>query len=662
MKKHFPLLLLLVLFSCQPKVAEQTANAFNEKFRPQYHFTPPSQWMNDPNGMVYYDGEYHLFYQHYPDSNVWGPMHWGHAVSKDMVSWEHLPIALYPDSLGYIFSGSAVIDWNNTSGFGTKDNPPMVAIYTYHNPEWLEEGRLDFQYQGIAHSLDKGRSWIKYQNNPVLKNQGFIDFRDPKVSWYEPEQKWIMTLAVWDHVSFYSSKNLKDWQHESDFGVNWGSHAGVWECPDLFQVAIEDTNEKRWVLLVSINPGGPAGGSATQYFIGDFDGNTFTLDQSFAERFKTIPGKFPKGKVYDDFENGYDHWTVSGDAFGKAPAKGAIGNQNKVTGFSGQFLVNSYGGSDKLTGKMESQPFNITQPFINFRMGGGSYENETYMALVIDDKEVKKSWARNGEKLTIKSWDVSNFIDKNAFIRIVDNSKSIWGHINVDDITFADEPAKSKVGLAAWVDYGADNYAGVTWSNVPEQDGRQLFLGWMSNWQYAKVVPTYKWRSAMTVPRSLSLVEINDQLILKSKPVTELKNYLSSVSVNNNGEVYQLPDSTLMIDIQDIEGSNLELTFSNSVNEKVVIKIDDQNISFDRTQAGISDFEAGFPGVHHAKNLVNQVTHIQIYLDKSSMELFINDGELVMTELVFPSEPYSQLETKGDIGKVQVFKVESIWE
>ncbi|MDH5381668.1 MAG: glycoside hydrolase family 32 protein, partial [Cyclobacteriaceae bacterium] len=306
------------------KNIEEVTEVDQEKYRPQYHFTPPSQWMNDPNGMVYYEGEYHLFYQHYPDSNVWGPMHWGHAVSKDMVSWEHLPIALYPDTLGYIFSGSAVIDWNNSSGLGNDLHPPMVAIFTYHNPIGAEEGRIDYQTQGLAYSLDKGRTWTKYENNPVLKNPGIIDFRDPNVAWNETLQQWVMILAVKDHIEIYTSPNLIAWEKQSEFGQTIGGHGGVWECPDLFTLT-DNNGIERWVMLLSINPGGPQGGSATQYFIGNFDGKTFTP---------------------------------------------------------------------------------------------------------------------------------------------------------MDSIT-------------RWVDHGADNYAGVTWSDIPKSDGRRLFMGWMSNWQYANVVPTY---------------------------------------------------------------------------------------------------------------------------------------------------------------------------
>lgn len=196
------LIMVLLLTACQQGTRETAGQLTTEAFRSQYHFTPLAGWMNDPNGMVYYEGEYHLFYQHYPDSTVWGPMHWGHAVSKDLLHWKHLPIALYPDKFGFIFSGSAVVDWGNTSGLGTTETPPMVAIYTYHDTEGERAGRIDFQTQGIAYSLDKGRSWKKYEQNPVLANPGIRDFRDPKVSWNEVSKQWVMTLAVKDHIEF----------------------------------------------------------------------------------------------------------------------------------------------------------------------------------------------------------------------------------------------------------------------------------------------------------------------------------------------------------------------------------------------------------------------------------------------------------------------------
>lgn len=231
-------------------------------FRPLFHFTPPNQWMNDPNGMVFDDGEYHLFYQYHPDSTIWGPMHWGHAISRDLLIWKHLPIALFPDELGMIFSGSAVIDETNTAGFGLG---AMVLLFTYH-----KDG---VQSQGIAYSLDHGRTFTKYPGNPVIPAPSpAIDFRDPKVIWYHDH--WVLLLAAKDEIQFFRSKNLIDWRKTGSFG-GAGCVDGVWETPDLFELQIDGMERSAWVLTVGVGEGLPAG-SGTQYFIGNFDGDTFS--------------------------------------------------------------------------------------------------------------------------------------------------------------------------------------------------------------------------------------------------------------------------------------------------------------------------------------------------------------------------------------------------
>lgn len=251
-------------------------------YRPNFHFTPKSGWMNDPNGLFYLDGTYHLFFQYYPDGNKWGPMHWGHATSRNLIKWDEQPIALAPDTLGYIFSGSAVVDHENTSGFGDGKNTPIVAVFTYHNVEKERAGAVDVESQALAYSLDNGKTWTKYEANPVIKNPGIRDFRDPKVIRDKKRNCWIMVLAAQDSVHFYTSKNLKDWTFLSDFGKGIGGHGGVWECPDFFPIHVQGTDTTKWVLIQSLNPGGINGGSATQYFVGDFDGTTFTLDPDFS--------------------------------------------------------------------------------------------------------------------------------------------------------------------------------------------------------------------------------------------------------------------------------------------------------------------------------------------------------------------------------------------
>lgn len=484
--------LLIFLYSCGSNPEVNFAASNKEQFRPDYHFTPQKGWMNDPNGMFYLDGEYHLFFQHYPDSTIWGPMHWGHAVSTDLVNWEELPIAIYPDSLGYIFSGSAVFDGENSSGLGTADNPPIVAIFTYHNMEGEKSGATDYQSQGIAYSTDKGRTWTKFDGNPVLPNQGIRDFRDPKVSEIantDVSNGWLMTLAAQDRIQFFESSDLINWEFKSEFGQGIGAHGGVWECPDLLPFTAPNGDQK-WVLLVSINPGGPQKGSATQYFIGNFENGTFTSDDT----------------------------------------------------------------------------------------------------------------------------------------------------------------------MIRWLDYGPDNYAGVTWSNIPKVDNRTLFIGWMSNWLYGQVVPTTNWRSAMTLSRELSLIEISGVLLLKSAPVKELETLRGEeISIEKTSN---LPSQAVEILIE-LDGSDVfSIILSNEVGEKVTISKEMGLVSIDRTFAGRASFHPDFAAMHSAP-MSWKAEDLRIFLDASSIELFVNDGELVMTSLLFPSSPWKKVELINGFSKAALFDLKN---
>ncbi|NBC06308.1 MAG: glycoside hydrolase family 32 protein [Bacteroidetes bacterium] len=522
--------IILLMNSCEDPAKRENAEpeAYQEPHRPQFHFSPDSMWMNDPNGMVYYEGEYHLFYQHYPGSTVWGPMHWGHAVSKDLVHWEHLPIALYPDSLGHIFSGSAVVDWANTSGLGKEGEPPMVAIFTHHDPEGEKAGRDDYQYQSIAYSLDKGRTWTKYEDNPVLPNPGIKDFRDPKVFWHEASERWVMIFAAGNHVQLYNSANLIDWSYLSDFGQGIGGQGGVWECPDLFPLQVDGDGEKMWVLLLSINPGGPNGGSATQYFLGDFDGKTFTMDPAFAKRVA----------------------------------------------------------ADTLTGN----------PY--------------------------------------------------------------------------------------WVDYGRDNYAGVTWSDIPKSDGRRIFMGWMSNWDYANVVPTERWRSAMTVARKLDLRTTPDGPRLFSQPVQELsKIKMPSKPIPSRTVSQSMPISSLLEDQSATLSLKLQLAWpngqqpeeiavvlSNSKEEAFRFGLSDDQFFTDRREAGKTGFEARFAQSKHTAPRWRNANELNIkaLIDVASIEFFADDGGVVMTDVFFPTEDFTELRLEVKGGRVAVrggaiARMQSIW-
>ncbi|WP_254047747.1 GH32 C-terminal domain-containing protein [Prevotella sp. P5-92] len=247
-----------------------------EKYRPSYHHAPERGWMNDPNGLFFKDGVWHLYYQYNPYGSMWGNMHWAHSTSTDLVHWQQQPVALAPDAWGTMFSGSCVVDHNNTAGFG-KD--AIISMYTSSRPTPFGG---DVQAQCIAYSNDGGKTFTKYVGNPVITDEK-KDFRDPHVFWNEEAGFWNMILAAGQEMQIYSSANLKDWKYESSFGHEYGNHGGVWECPDLMKMKVRGTDKEKWMLICNINPGGPFGGSATQYFIGDFDGHKFTCEDDPSE-------------------------------------------------------------------------------------------------------------------------------------------------------------------------------------------------------------------------------------------------------------------------------------------------------------------------------------------------------------------------------------------
>src|SRR3954453_15575613 len=267
--------LLLITFAFVGAAGHDSASSiYDEPYRPQYHFSPRQNWTNDPNGLVYFEGEYHLFFQYNPFGDRWGHMSWGHTVTRDLVHWQVLPVALTEENGVMIFTGSTVVDRGNSSGFCNGGKPCLVAIYTGHTPK--SERRPALQTQNLAFSNDHGRTWTKYSGNPVL-NLNMSDFRDPDVFWSESGKRWIMAVSLPDdhQVRFYGSTNLKKWERLSEFGPA-GATSGQWECPNLFELPVDgDARKSRWVLKVGLNPGGLQGGSGEQYFVGHFDGVRF---------------------------------------------------------------------------------------------------------------------------------------------------------------------------------------------------------------------------------------------------------------------------------------------------------------------------------------------------------------------------------------------------
>ncbi|AIQ63017.1 glycoside hydrolase [Paenibacillus stellifer] len=463
-------------------------------YRSAYHFSPKAMWMNDPNGLVYFEGEYHLFFQHHPHGMGMGDMHWGHAVSRDLATWEELPIALAPDHFGMIFSGSAVVDWNDTTGFFDGE-PGLVAIFTHHLDG--KDGAPNIERQSLAYSRDKGRTWIKYEGNPVLEDENGIDFRDPKVFWHAATSRWVMIVACGQTAGLYHSPDLIHWSAGSRFGEGIGSHDGVWECPDLFPLAVDgEASNMKWVMLVSIgaNPA-LAEGSRTQYFTGDFDGAVFTPDE--------------------------------------------------------------------------------------------------------DSRTVR------------------------------------------------------------WLDYGRDNYAGVSWSDVPEEDGRRLFIGWMSNWMYAGLTPAEGFRGAMTIPRELALETRAGVTVLVQRPARELeavRKPVHSLKGASLGKLRKLLDGLRLesfeIKAEIAAGASAGFKVRAGADTETLIGIDGeaQVLYVDRKASGRHSIHPNFPGRHTAKLEVGSetATELRIFVDRSSVEAFAGGGQAVITDLIFPEPDSTGVDVYAD--------------
>ncbi|OMF28246.1 PfkB family carbohydrate kinase [Paenibacillus sp. FSL H8-0259] len=480
------------------QMIESSKESNADRFRPGFHFSPPSNWANDPNGLVYFEGSYHLFYQYHPYSSKWGPMHWGHAISEDLVHWVHAPVALFPDEHGAIFSGCCVVDWNNSSGL-FEDSHGLVAIFT-HADTHPETGQPR-QRQSLAYSSDKGVTWEKYAGNPVLSEEGIVDFRDPKVFWHPQSKRWIMVIVAGDHALFYASENLREWSLTGEFGREEGSHDGVWECPDLFQLPVDDTGRSKWVLIISIgdNPNCPEG-SRTQYFIGEFDGKTFIND------------------------NPADH--------------------------------------------------------------------------------------------------------------------------------------------ILWLDYGRDNYAGVTWSDIPEQDGRRVIIGWMSNWKYANETPTGSWRGAMTLPRTLSLTSKDGSIVLCQMPVREIEQLRNesmswnNVTVTSETPFIQQMKSELIeieVEINIQSGDEVSIHLQSGGESGIIIGYDPAKewLFTDRSKSGQTDFHPAFASRHGASlAATNGKLNLHIWLDRNAVEVYADNGLVVLTDQIFPDAPIENIQVSTGAGQV----------
>ena len=498
----------------------QLADTFNtantDYYRPVYHHTPLYGWMNDANGLVYKDGEYHLYFQYNPYGSKWGNMHWGHSVSKDLIHWQHLDPAIARDTLGHIFSGSTVIDKNNSAGYG-KD--AMIAFYTSASDE-------HGQIQCMAYSTDNGRTYTKYEKNPILTPfDGLKDFRDPKVFWYEPAQKWYMIVSADKNMRFYSSTDLKQWEYLSQFGEDYGVQPNQFECPDFIQLPVDGNKDNmKWVMIVNVNPGCPFGGSATEYFVGTFDGKEFKCD---------------------------------------------------------------------------------------------------------NDKSVTK-----------------------------------------------------------WLDFGKDHYATVCFSNTGD---RVIAVPWMSNWQYANVTPIRQYRGANALPRELSLYTKDGEVYMAANVVKETEGLRKETRKVDNfsltgeqivSDVVAAQECAFEVEMDVTPGKANTVGFDlmNAKGEKTKIYLDMKagRVVMDRTESGLVAFgekaEPHFKENHDRRktesvNYVNDFAlgtwaplslcegktyHLNVFVDKCSVEIFVDGGRIAMTNLVFPTVPYNALRFYAEGGEAKV--------
>lgn len=479
------------------------SDVYTEKYRPQYHFSTPQGRLADPNGLVYFDGEYHLFHQKMGT--------WAHAVSRDLLHWEHLPIALEHDELGQALSGSAIVDSNDTSGLFDGE-AGMIAFYT---------NTTGGEAQSIAYSKDKGRTWERYEGNPVIENPNIKDFRDPKVFWHEESKKWVMVVSTDKSVTFYNSEDLIDWEYQSRFGDGEGSHVAVWETPDLFRLPIDgDENNEKWVLHVGIGDNDVTDGSTSQYFIGEFDGTEFV-------------------------------------------------NSNSA---------------------------------------------ETIL----------------------------------------------------------------------YTDVGQDFYAAQSFSNIPEQDGRRIWLGWMVNWRYPYQSPTEPWMGAMSIPRELTLRTTADGSVrLFQEPISEIENIRA---INHSVDPFTLEgdhrisgfsgttyEFEAVVEWSDIEEFGIRLRQSEDEETIIGVNLDLEKVFLDRKESGLETLidrngEQFSFGKRFEENFVKENKQIKIrgLVDESSVEVFIDDGEIVFTNLIYtkPTNSGIELYSKGgsaDIVSLDFYHLHSTW-
>lgn len=651
--------LLLSIFIISLTISSLHAQ-YTETYRPQYHFSASTGWIGDPDGLVRYNNKYHLFW-------------WGHATTSDLVYWNEKSWPMLGDNSAFdYYSGSVVVDANNTAGFKTGTYAPMVAIFTNHN----KTTTLDAPALSASNDyLTDYRSFYLYNSGiPVMTAAN--GFRDPSVFWDAASNQWIMAIsanASNKTVQFYTSTNLKSWKILNSFGP-LGSKENWWECPDLIQLPVDgNTSNKKWVLLCSSS-------NKVQYFLGTFDGlSGFSVDPACDSYLRRGIGI--QGDVFANFETTtHSGWTVTGNAFGSGPASGNLGVQQGVNGYIGNKLVNSFNYGDGTTGTLTSEIFTINKNCINFLIGGGNNPAATCINLIVDGSVVKSSTGRNSEVLKWAGWNVTPWIGKTAQIQIVDNSTASWGHISVDHIVFADALWNNNIEHALIADYGSDFYAARTYRVYDNAENRTVMMGWMGNWDYANSTPTSWGRGQQSLPRELSLKTFADGIRLVQQPIPALKKLRNdSVIVANKSvqDTQTLTEFTPANNYYEIDavfnvttGTNFGLNLCVSGTNKVVLGYDatSSNLYLDRTKSGNVSFSSAFPNVVTAPlSPDNGQIKLHIYIDQSSIEVFANDGDRVMSSLIFPdaaSKLIQLFSTNGTtvVQSLKAYNLKSIWK
>jgi sucrose-6-phosphate hydrolase SacC (GH32 family) len=637
---------------------QPTPARYTELYRPQYHFSARSGWLGDPDGMIRYKGIYHVFW-------------WGHAESPDLVHWNQRPDPLVGDDGSFVYySGSVVVDEQNTSGFGDGNQPPMVAIYTMHDKA---SGR---EVQGLSTSLDY-TSFHFYDRNPVLEAEHDA-FRDPQVFRYEPTGQWIMAITMPEarQVRFYASQDLKRWDYLSEFGP-LGAQSQLWEVPDLFPLPVDgDPANIKWVLLCGMGP------NRVQYFVGDFDGRSFTLDS--AANSYLLAGTGVPGTVFADFEQGLPAgWQIAG-------APSAVGadsdpGRERPTGHIGAEVLSTAAISgrpgDGGTVTITSPPFVIGHTAINFLIAGGG-DPAAQVNLIIRGAVVRSAFGNNTPYMHWINWNVSEFKGAEAQLEIVDKPTAADVlPLAVDHIVFGDVPMETGREHANWLDFGPDYYAVRIYRDYDAVEDRTVTLGWMGNWEYANTVPTSWGKGALALPRELELRSYPGGLRLMQRPIPAFEQLrqdavqLGQLELSGRRSLQEFVPArnTYEIDVTFAiadPDARFGLSLAKGGEHDVTVGYDahTSTVFLDRTHPENAGFSGKFRKYATAPLEPRDGTvRLQIFVDQSSVEVFANDGERTLTALMFPDPDSTGIELFSENGStivnnLRAWELRSIWE